>query len=197
MTKRCNQTWYMTGVTWLAASVSLSVISDHHVNRLESERLGSGSRPWFPPSGWHGRLLKAILISMTSPHKSLSFYRPAPYLSTTLRSSHWSPSIGWWTNKKANHGTNGNGWKVFPINRRWGAGVGTSDQSERENTVDTTETCFLVSVFWKKLICLEVVHCPPVLWILLLKLSSVWARAAGGWFIALLTNIHAGGWSSD
>lgn len=58
-----------------------------------------------------------------------------------------APWIGWWTNKKANHGTNGKGWKVFPINSRWGAGVGTSDQSEHENTVDTYETYFLVIVF--------------------------------------------------
>lgn len=186
MTKRCNQTWYMIPVTWLAASVSPSLISDHHVNRLESECLGSGSQPWFPTSGFSRRFTHSHFdrYQWLVYHQTNRYHFIAqPRISTPL----WdhpieAPWIGWWTNKKTNHGTNGKGWKMFPINSRWRAGVGTSDQSEHENTVDISEKdflLFLLSDFFNSFF-LEVVHCPPVLWILLLPSFHQYGRKQHG-----------------
>lgn len=58
----------------------------------------------------------------------------------------------------------------------------TSDQSAHQNTVDTSEAYSQVIVFflieWST--CLEVVHCPPVLWILLLPSFHQYGRKQHG-----------------
>lgn len=176
MTERCNQTIL---VTRLAASVSLSLISDHHLNRLsDSECLGSGSQPWFPTSGFSQRFIQSHFDwnQWLVYHQTNRYHFIATPLWDHLIEAPWT---GWWTNKKANQGTNGKGWKVFPINTRWGSPV----ISQRTRTPWThlkriLRWLFFFLIEWST--CLEVVHCPPVLWILLLPSFHQYGRKQHG-----------------
>lgn len=141
MTKRCNQTWYMILVTWLAATLTGQQVIRERMPWSWFREPTLIPNFWFTQS--HFDWYQWLVYDQTNRYH----FTAQPCISTPL----WdhlieAPSIGWWTNKQANHGINGKGWKVFPINSRWGAGVGTSDQSEHKNTVDTSETYFLVIV---------------------------------------------------